>query len=219
MNGSMNVAATFVETAVQVTLVKAGQGQGTISTIPYSCNQPMCTFTFPRGTILTLAASPESGSIFSGWSGGNCSGTGMCVITADSNITITATFNPAGSGPLKYVTPISISNLSGDQNSATIYSVTIPPGAKNLQIETRGGTGDLDLYVRYGQQPTLNIWDCRPWVGGNSEKCNFSSPNPGTYYIMLHAFYSYSDVSLIVSYQIGNDTKKLMIPVFMLMLD
>lgn len=179
----------------------------------------MCTFTIPRGTILSLAASPGSGSVFSGWSGGNCSGTGMCVITVDSTTTITATFNPADNGTLKYVTPISISNLSGDQNSATIYSVLIPPGARNLQIETRGGTGDLDLYVKYGQQPTLNNWDCRPWVGGNSEKCNFPSPTPGTYYIMTHAFYSYRDASLLVSYQIGNDTKKLLVPILMLMLD
>lgn len=219
MNSSVNVAATFVETAVQVTLVKAGQGQGTISSNAYSCNQAMCTFTIPRGTILSLAASPGSGSVFSGWSGGNCSGTGMCVITVDSTTTITATFNPADNGTLKYVTPISISNLSGDQNSATIYSVLIPPGARNLQIETRSGTGDLDLYVKYGQQPTLNNWDCRPWVGGNSEKCNFPSPTPGTYYIMTHAFYSYRDASLLVSYQIGNDTKKLLVPILMLMLD
>ena len=36
---------------------------------------------------------------------------------------------------------------------------------------------------------------------------------------MTHDFYSYRDASLLVSYQIGNDTKKLLVPILMLMLD
>ena len=219
MNSTVSVAAKFVETNVQITLAKAGQGQGSISSNIQSCNQAVCTFTVPRGTILNFTASPASGSIFSGWSGGNCSGTGICAITADSSVTITATFDPAATGSLKYVTPITISNLSGAQNSTAYYSASIPPGAKNLRIETRGGSGDLDLYVRYAQQPTLDTWDCRPWVSGNNEQCNFPSPSPGNYHIMIHGFYSYMGTSLIVSYQIGNETKKLIAPLFMLLLD
>jgi len=36
---------------------------------------------------------------------------------------------------------------------------------------------------------------------------------------MIHGFYSYMGTSLIVSYQIGNETKKLIAPLFMLLLD
>jgi hypothetical protein len=38
-------------------------------------------------------ASP-SGSVFTGWSGGGCSGTGPCVVTVTSATTVTATFTP-----------------------------------------------------------------------------------------------------------------------------
>ena len=32
-----------------------------------------------------------------------------------------------------------------------------------------GGTGDGDLYVRFGSQPTTSAYDCRPYASGNAE--------------------------------------------------
>jgi hypothetical protein len=45
-----------------------------------------------------LTASPDAGFIFTGWSGGACTGTGICVISANANVT--AAFGvPAAGGP------------------------------------------------------------------------------------------------------------------------
>jgi hypothetical protein len=33
------------------------------------------------------------------------------------------------------------------------------------------GTGDADLYVRFGSQPTATDYDCRPYKNGSSEEC------------------------------------------------
>ena len=67
-----------------------------------------------------------------------------------------------------------------------------------------GGTGDADLYVKFGAKPTTNDWDCRPYAGGNNEDCNFSA-QAGTYYVMIRAYSSYSGVSLVGTYQTGGD--------------
>jgi beta-lactam-binding protein with PASTA domain len=42
---------------------------------------------------VTLAASAASGSTFTGWSGGGCSGTGSCVVTINADTAVTATFD------------------------------------------------------------------------------------------------------------------------------
>ncbi|HIP68993.1 MAG TPA: peptidase S8, partial [Chromatiales bacterium] len=59
---------------------------------------------------------------------------------------------------------------------------------------------DPDLYVRYGSQPTEADWDCRPYEGGyNDEVCDFTNPQPGTWYVMLHAYSDFSGVNLTAS--------------------
>ena len=38
------------------------------------------------------------------------------------------------------------------------------------------GTGDPDLYVRFGAAPTLTSYDCRPYLDGAAETCNLTVP-------------------------------------------
>jgi len=42
---------------------------------------------------VTLTATPDPGSIFGGWSGGGCLGTGTCSVTMNAATSVTATFN------------------------------------------------------------------------------------------------------------------------------
>lgn len=50
---------------------------------------------YGSGTTVTLTPVPAAGSIFAGWSGGGCSGTGSCSVTMNSNIAVTAIFSAA----------------------------------------------------------------------------------------------------------------------------
>ncbi|MEX1829019.1 pre-peptidase C-terminal domain-containing protein [Luteibacter sp. CQ10] len=81
-------------------------------------------------------------------------------------------------------------------NKVTGYYVTVPAGATNLKIAISGGTGDADLYVKFGSAPTTSSYGCRPYLTGNSESCTFASPQAGTYYVMVNAYQSFSGVSL-----------------------
>src|SRR3972149_4782175 len=77
-----------------LTVVRAGMGSGTVSSTPagISCGMD-CSEPYPNGTAVTLTATPAAGSIFGGWSGGGCTGTGSCTVTMTVARTVTATFN------------------------------------------------------------------------------------------------------------------------------
>jgi hypothetical protein len=76
----------------------------------------------------------------------------------------------------------------------------LPAGASNLKFQISGGIGDADLYVKYGSQPTLSVWDYRPWLDGNAETVTPTSATAGTWYIMIQGYSSYSGLSLIASF-------------------
>jgi len=59
------------------------------------------------------------------------------------------------------------------------------------------GTGDADLYVRTGSQPTTAAYDCRPYGGDSSESCTPAGAGP--WYVSVHA-YKASSVKLTIRY-------------------
>jgi hypothetical protein len=80
------------------------------------------------------------------------------------------------------------------------YTMVVPSGRSTLTFAISGGTGDADLYVRFGASPTASAYTCRPYKTGNSETCTFSSPQAGTWYVRVRAYQPYSGVSLKGSY-------------------
>jgi streptogramin lyase len=77
----------------KLTVKKTGSGSGKVTSSPagIDCGST-CSFEYDEGTEVTLSASPEAGSTFSGWSGSGCSGTGTCKVTMSSEKEVTATF-------------------------------------------------------------------------------------------------------------------------------
>jgi len=90
--------------------------------------------------------------------------------------------------------------LSGARLSQEFYTFEVPAGATNLAFAIGGGSGDADLYVRFGAQPTTATYDCRPFRNGNSETCNINNVQAGTYHVMLRGYAAYSGVSLTASF-------------------
>ncbi len=77
-----------------VSIAKAGSGAGSVVSTPVgiSCGAT-CAADFSCGSSVSLAATPDSGSVFAGWSGA-CSGTGACSVAAEMSTAVTATFAP-----------------------------------------------------------------------------------------------------------------------------
>ncbi len=95
---------------------------------------------------------------------------------------------------------VPINGLAGTVGAQLRYTMSVPAGASNLTFITSGGTGDVDLYVKFGSAPTTAVYDCRSFATTNNETCTFPTPQTGIYHILLHAFASFSGVSLRGSY-------------------
>ncbi|TQV82779.1 pre-peptidase C-terminal domain-containing protein [Aliikangiella coralliicola] len=93
--------------------------------------------------------------------------------------------------------------IYGDQGAKYYYKIDVPAGASNLQIAASNGSGDADLYVKLGGLPTTGSYDCRPWKNNNNETCSFKTPGSGSWYAMLHAYESFSGLSLKTTYSGG----------------
>ena len=98
--GQLNVAAATDTTlpGQGIVCVKlSGTGGGSVSSDPATIDcGTTCVASVPVGTTVTLSATPDSGSTFSGWTGA-CSGTGTCTVDAAGIEDVTATFGASGS--------------------------------------------------------------------------------------------------------------------------
>ncbi|AKS42526.1 S8 family serine peptidase [Wenzhouxiangella marina] len=110
--------------------------------------------------------------------------------------------NPPPSGPTELENGVAENGLSGAAGSETFFTIDVPAGASDLSFQMSGGSGDADMYVRFGQAPTQSSYDCRPYRNGNNETCDFASPSTGTYHVMLRGYSSYSNTSLVASYTV-----------------
>src|SRR5690606_39558351 len=95
---------------------------------------------------------------------------------------------------------VQILRLAASTGQALHFTIDVPAGATNLHVASSGGSGDADLYVRHGQAPTTSSWDCRPYLYGNNEQCDFATPAAGTWHVMLRAYTSFSGASLAASF-------------------
>jgi hypothetical protein len=92
ITSNCTVTVNFALNIYTLTVTKSGTGSGTVTSDPagISCGSD-CTEDYTYGTVVTLTATPDEGSTFTGWSGA-CSGTGTCTVTIDSAKSVTATF-------------------------------------------------------------------------------------------------------------------------------
>jgi DNA-binding beta-propeller fold protein YncE len=131
-----------------VSVTKTGAGTGTVTSSPpgISCG-PACTyaqFVYMAGTSVTLTAAAQPGSTFAGWSSGSCSGTAPCVVTANAQTGVLATFTTVPT--VHTVTPSAGANGSISPNTpqavshGATTSFTITPAA-GFEIDSVVGCG------------------------------------------------------------------------------
>jgi hypothetical protein len=94
MTQARTVTATFDLATFTLTVVRSGAGSGTVTGTGINCGLT-CTASYPFNTMVTLTATPASGSTFGGWSGGGCTGLSPCTVTMSQAQTVDAAFDPA----------------------------------------------------------------------------------------------------------------------------
>ncbi|HEY6205523.1 MAG TPA: galactose oxidase-like domain-containing protein [Chthoniobacterales bacterium] len=141
---------------VTLNLSKTGAGGGTVTSNPAGIDcGATCSGQFFSNIKVTLTATPDGpGSTFNGWSGGWCSGKGVCVPTLDFDpTTVTANF---------IVTPEKLTVVKTGAGSGTVTS--------DLSGITCGATCSKNY--NYGDSVTLTATSAAPgstftgWSGG-----------------------------------------------------
>jgi List-Bact-rpt repeat protein len=98
LSAAKTVTATFANKVFAVTITKAGDGGGNVTSTgsPLNCGGT-CSSNFEAGTVVRLKAEPDGSSRFVGWTGDVCSSTAtQCIFTVDGATEVTATFTKKG---------------------------------------------------------------------------------------------------------------------------
>ena len=125
-------------------VIKSGGGTGTVQSSPgidkrngglefIDCGAT-CSALYADGVTVTLSAVPDPGSVFDGWSGGGCTGTGACLVIMTLDTAVTATFTA--------VTPVASILTLLESGTGTGTVTHTPPGVQ-LQVLDCGGPGGI----------------------------------------------------------------------------
>jgi PKD repeat protein len=185
-------------------------------------NPPVANFSFTTSNLVasfTDSSSDSDGSISSrSWNFGDSStstatnpshtyasaGTYSVALTVTDNggATNTVTKSVSVTDPPSNVLQngVTVSGLAATTGNDINYTMNVPAGATGLTFVLSGGTGDADMYVKFGSAPTDSVYDCRPYVNGNSESCPVNPAQVGTYYVRVKAYSTFTGVSLTGSY-------------------
>ncbi len=125
------------------------------------------------------------------------------VTAAFSSVGVSCSGGGGGSTGGTLTKGVTVTGLSASTGSEVVYTLQVPSGASNLVFTMSGGTGDADMYVKFGSKPTDSSYDCRPYKSGNAESCTIATPSAGTYYVRLKAYSAFSGVSLLGDYGTG----------------
>ncbi|MCK9537768.1 MAG: PPC domain-containing protein [Dokdonella sp.] len=159
-----------------------GTTSGTYDCRPYlSGNNESCNF-----------AAPQAGTWY----------VTIRAYSAFSGVSLVGDYSTGGGGSGDMLqNGVPVPGLAATRNNWTqTYKLVVPSGAKNLSIAIAGGSGDADLYVRIGADPTTGTFTCRPYRAGNNESCTWATPTPGTYHVKVRAYQTFSGVTLTPSF-------------------
>ena len=112
-------------------------------------------------------------------------------VTANADISVVLPTVLANGVP---VTPIAASTGQG-----LIYTLQVPAGKTQVNFNTYGGSGDADIYVRFGAVPSESVYDCASTSPATTENCTRTA-QAGTWYVLVHAYTAISGVSLVGQY-------------------
>ncbi len=144
VNAPVTVTANFdAVPTYQMSVVPSGTGAGRVTSTPgyidcsTNCGDCSCGQSYNEGTAVTLSATADPGSVFTGWTvSGNptaCPGTGNCQVTMSADQSVTADFEL---GPTIRVLPANYN--FGDTPVST-------PLTREVTISNIGSVGNLNV--------------------------------------------------------------------------
>lgn len=109
------------------------------------------------------------------------------------------TFTPGASGGGTTPPPAAWAGLtdSGTVAKSAVKKFATPTLAAGTYQFAITGTGDADLYVRIGSEPTASTYDCRPYKTGSSETCEVTIAQPTVIHAQVRGYATSSTYKLV----------------------
>ncbi|GIW43124.1 MAG: hypothetical protein KatS3mg077_0406 [Candidatus Binatia bacterium] len=209
MNADKTCTATFAVLRT-LTITGAGTGNGTVTASGISCTSTAgttsgdCTEGVADGTMVTLMATANPGSVFAGW-GGDCSGSNTTTnVTMNADKSCRATFNlvgtiviqkvaVGGNGTFNFSGPNGGSFTITTQSGAGSRSFSLAPGSytvtetslpsgwnfSNVVCQVTGGTGSTTSVTLDQRKAAINL------AAGETVTCTFSNTRLGVSLLTL----------------------------------
>lgn len=174
-------------------VVVDGSGDGTVTSDPIGIDCPGdCSQWLHWGTVVTLTAQAAPGSVFLGWGGGDCSGTGTCSVVLEQPTTVEAEFEIT-----HYSLSYSVAGIGGSILGQA--SQTVAYGGSGTPVTAQADTGyhftqwsdgrtdnprvdgNVTAHVAVQAQFALNQYTVTPLVGSGS-----GTISPGTTQTVAH---------------------------------
>ena len=86
--------------------------------------------------------------------------------------------------------------LSPARGENLSFTIDVPSNASLLEVNTSGGTGDVDLVINFASAPTRTDNDCIQQGAGNTHSCSIENPEAGLWYIVVRGAQTSSGVQL-----------------------
>ena len=83
-------------------------------------------------------------------------------------------------------------------SSEQLYSLEAQSGLNTITVNTSGGTGDADLYIKFGSEASSSNYDCKSSTSTNNETCTLPA-QVGSYSIAIKGYSDFADVNLIAT--------------------
>jgi hypothetical protein len=104
---------------------------------------------------------------------------------------------PGGGGDI-------IEDWEGMSTSGTVarseeHRFETPKLAAGTYLFEMTGTNDADFYVRVGEAPTMELFDCRPYRWGSNETCEVNLTTPSPIHFMVRGWEESSEYELAAS--------------------
>lgn len=99
---------------------------------------------------------------------------------------------------------VAVTGLSGTAGSQTFYTVAVPANATNLVVTLAGGSGDADLYIKFGSAPSTTVFDASSQGDFTTESVTISAPSAGTYHVMVNGYADYATVAIQADWTVGS---------------
>ena len=139
---------------LSVSLSGTGSGTVTSNTDGINC-LPDCSFGYTSGTDVTLTATADSGSDFTGWTGAGCSGTGNCTVSMDQARSVDAEFT--NTSPTPTTRTLNVVKSGGGSGTVTSEPAGISCGS-DCSAGFPHGTG-VTLTATPASGSTFAGWD------------------------------------------------------------